>query len=106
MGQDERREGRDAVATEPAQAGPVRRRVARHLRSLLVPGILGLGACENPLVNDPVPPPTTGTPETRTPPGTTTAATATTTTSSTTTPTETPPVVCDPMPRPQPPPKK
>ena len=57
MGEDQRREGDDPVATESTQTGSVRRRVTRHLRSLLIPGILGLGACKNPVVSDPVPPP-------------------------------------------------
>jgi hypothetical protein len=77
----------------------VRRRVEKHLKKLLIPGVMGIGACkstEPPVVCDPMPapadaaaPPT----ETTTPPAEQKDATP-------------PPVVCDPMPAPMPTPKK
>jgi hypothetical protein len=88
MGQDERDE--DGKSQALVSAGTVRGRVIRHLRGLLLPGVLGLGACKetSSVVCDPMPPPT----------GTSTAGLPTTSTETATTP----PVVCDPMPPPPP----
>lgn len=75
---DERDEG-----AEPTR--PVRQRVIKHLRGLIVPGAFGLTACKSCVVCDPMPPPQDA--------GTATGATHPASTF-------TPPVVCDPMPPP------
>ena len=75
--------------TQPQdKSGKVRSRVARHLQKLLIPGVMGMGACnkcgETSVVCDPMPPPMqddAGMPQQRVD-----AAP--------------PPVVCDPMPPP------
>ena len=120
MAHDERDEGQDEQTT----AETVRRRVVRHLRSLLIPAsVIGLGACkEHSVVCDPMPPPSgtpTTTPETTSAPPpvvcdpmpapsivtTTTSAPVAPTTTTTRTATRHP-VVCDPMPPPPPPPPR
>ena len=74
--------------TEKPKSSPdnsVRRRVQRHLKHLLIPGLLSVGACKsrNEVVCDPLPPPieatSNGAPPDAGPP---------------------PPVVCDPLPPP------
>jgi hypothetical protein len=90
------------VKTRPADKSPVRQRVARHLKRLLIPGVMGLGACKGtestPVVCDPMPAPQD-------------AGAGPADDTSTAVPTATPdasppPVVCDPMPAPMPTPKK
>ncbi len=104
---------RDDQAREDQQPSPVRRRVTRHLRNLLIPGVMGLGACKNadtPVVCDPMPPPAdagaAGPPSGADAEAATDAATEAAPTAA---PSQPPPVVCDPMPAPiapPPPPEK
>lgn len=68
-----------------APTGAVRQRVIKHLRSVLVPGAIGLTACKSSVVCDPMPTPQDA--------GTATGHPQPTSTF-------TPPVVCDPMPPP------
>lgn len=95
---------RDEREGKPGDTGgDVRKRVIRHMRKLLIPGVLGLGACKSSdpgVVCDPMPPPATAT--TTGPGGEQDAAPSPTGPA-----TAPPPVVCDPMPAPTPkPPKK
>ncbi|HQP36303.1 MAG TPA: hypothetical protein PLI95_14035 [Polyangiaceae bacterium] len=101
MASDDDRGEKTGKASEPSE---VRNRVKRHLRKLLIPGVIGLGACKSSdpgVVCDPMPPPATADPTA--PPGGDQDA-------SIPQPPDTnspPPVVCDPMPPPAPrPPKK
>lgn len=84
----------------------VRRRVTHHLRKLLIPGVMGLGACKNPdtpVVCDPMPPPVDG--GAAAPPGNNPEDNAVEAGPGTPPQNEPPPVVCDPMPAPVPPPE-
>lgn len=97
---------RDDGSSKPGEkGGDVRKRVTRHLRKLLIPGVLGLGACKSSdpgVVCDPMPPPATT--DTTGPAGNQDAAPPPDTSADRPVP---PPVVCDPMPAPTPkPPKK
>lgn len=97
-------DNRDEREGKPADTGgDVRKRVIRHMRKLLIPGVLGLGACKSSdpgVVCDPMPPPATA--PTTGPGGEQDAAPPPTGPA-----TAPPPVVCDPMPAPTPkPPKK
>jgi|WetSurMetagenome_2_1015567.scaffolds.fasta_scaffold898735_2 hypothetical protein len=80
----------DKNEQQPAadRTGKVRSRVARHLKALLIPGVMGMGACnkcgETSVVCDPMPPPMQD--DAGMPQETADAAP--------------PPVVCDPMPAP------
>ena len=69
-----------------ATSSQVRSRVLGHLRRLLIPGVMGLGACKGtepaPVVCDPMPPPADAEPPQDHPDA------------------QPPPVVCDPMPAP------
>jgi hypothetical protein len=88
MGNKKREDNHPAQPRKDSR-GKVRSRVARHLKTLLIPGVMGMGACnkggESPVVCDPMPPPMqddAGMPQhsvDASPP---------------------PPVVCDPMPAP------
>lgn len=88
---------------KPSEPSEVRNRVTRHLRKLLIPGVIGLGACKSSdpgVVCDPMPPPATADP-TAPPRGDQDASIPQ--------PPDTnapPPVVCDPMPAPTPKPVK
>ena len=119
MGEDDQHQDRKAEATGTGTT--VRRRVLLHLRSLLLPGAVGLAACKSSVVCDPMPPPSDA--QTSTTGGTAPVDTSTApvvcdpmppptmnsplpSATATAPPTAPPPVVCDPMPPPPPEPKK